>query len=679
MSNRYKGAIISATPPTTTGGESGVASGAWTLEQQMQLQAAGLWPSQPPPPYIENVFSTWLYTGNGATNQTITNGINLSGKGGLVWIKNRPTTPSHFLSDSGSSFASYMSSNATTANTSCSSFFAATTSGFTLTGAGGGLTNNTGDGYVSWTFREQPKFFDIVTYTGTGVARTVAHNLGSVPGCIIVKETGSANDWLVYHRSLGNGSYITLNSTGASDISSTRWNDTTPTSTVFTVGTNNGVNANGATYVAYLFAHDAGGFGLTETDNVISCGTYTGNGTAGLAVTLGYESQWVLIKQSSAAGNDWIMYDQLRGMSDSSGRLLYANSSYQEQAVSYVIPNATGFTLNTASTAVNGSGSTYIYIAIRRGPMKVPTTGTSVFSPLAVNNATGTVNTTNFPIDLQMQFYRPGGISPGTSQWIDRLRGFSSTSTDSGTRLYTTGTEAEAATAIGTLFNNTGFSTGASWASVSMSYNNFRRAPSFFDEVCWTANGAAQNISHNLTVAPELIIFKGRSVANNWYVGTNFTSTTYMGLYLDATNAGTTGAYDNAINAQPTAAVFRPGSNLVTSGNTVVTYLFATCAGVSKVGSYTGTGTTQTINCGFTAGSRFIMIKRTDSTGAWYVWDSARGIIAGNDPYLLWNSTAAEVTGTDYVDTAASGFEISSTAPAAINANGGTYIFLAIA
>jgi hypothetical protein len=115
------------------------------------------------------------------------------------------------------------------------------------------------------------------------------------------------------------------------------------------------------------------------------------------------------------------------------------------------------------------------------------------------------------------------------------------------------------------------------------------------------------------------------------------------------------------------------------SGGTYVAYLFASVTGVSKVGSYTGTGTTQTINCGFTAGARFVMIKRTDSTGDWYVWDTARGIVSGNDPYLLLNDTAAEVTSTDYIDPANSGFEISSTAPAAINANGGTFIFLAIA
>jgi hypothetical protein len=107
--------------------------------------------------------------------------------------------------------------------------------------------------------------------------------------------------------------------------------------------------------------------------------------------------------------------------------------------------------------------------------------------------------------------------------------------------------------------------------------------------------------------------------------------------------------------------------------------MFATCPGVSKVGTYTGTGTTQQINCGFSAGARLVLIKRTDSTGGWYVWDSARGIVAGDDPYLLLNSTAAEVTNTDYVDTYSAGFEISSTAPADINANGGAFIFLAIA
>ena len=110
-----------------------------------------------------------------------------------------------------------------------------------------------------------------------------------------------------------------------------------------------------------------------------------------------------------------------------------------------------------------------------------------------------------------------------------------------------------------------------------------------------------------------------------------------------------------------------------------VAYLFATVAGVSKVFSYTGNGSSQTINCGFTGGSRFVMIKRTDSTGDWYVWDSARGIVAGNDPRLSLNSTAAEVTTDDSVDTDSTGFVVNQVAATNVNVNAATYIFLAIA
>ena len=134
------------------------------------------------------------------------------------------------------------------------------------------------------------------------------------------------------------------------------------------------------------------------------------------------------------------------------------------------------------------------------------------------------------------------------------------------------------------------------------------------------------------------------------------------------------------ISAQsaPTSTLFYTWGNS-SLGDTTVNYLFATVAGVSKVGSYTGNGSSQTIACGFTAGSRFILIKRTDSTGGWYVWDSARGIVAGNDPHLSLNTTAAEVTTDDSVDTDNSGFIVNQLAATNINVTSATYIFLAIA
>jgi hypothetical protein len=182
-----------------------------------------------------------------------------------------------------------------------------------------------------------------------------------------------------------------------------------------------------------------------------------------------------------------------------------------------------------------------------------------------------------------------------------------------------------------------------------------------------------------LAAVPELIIVKRRSASNSWYIY-NSTIGAANALFLNAVNASTA---DNAAwnSTSPTNTVFTVNTESAVnfSGQTYVAYLFATCAGVSKVGSYTGTATTLQVDCGFTAGSRFVLIKRTDSTGDWYVWDSARGIVSGNDSYILLNTTAAEVTNTDYIDTYSAGFEISSTAPAAINASGGTFIFLAIA
>jgi hypothetical protein len=213
----------------------------------------------------------------------------------------------------------------------------------------------------------------------------------------------------------------------------------------------------------------------------------------------------------------------------------------------------------------------------------------------------------------------------------------------------------------------------------------FRRASRFFDEVCYTGSGANRTVTHNLQAVPELIICKKRQTGDTsdawWVYSANVPNPTTNRLILNETFGANINSATLWNSTAPTSSVFSLGTydGVNETGLTFVSYLFATCAGVSKVGSYTGTATTLQIDCGFTAGARFVLIKRTDSTGDWYVWDSARGIIAGNDPYLLLNSSASEVTNTDYIDTYSAGFEISSTAPAAINASGGSFIFLAIA
>ena len=659
--------------------------------------------------YIEDVFSTYLYTGNSTSGgtQTITNNIDLSTKGGMVWIKGRSAASNNMLYDtvrgagtgsaSGSNKA--LSTNSTGAEGlgATSDYLSAfSTSGFSATqgGATAALrsTNYNAVTYASWTFRKQPKFFDVVTYTGTGTTQNIAHNLGSVPGCIMIKSTSnSSTNWIVYHRGSNatpQNYFLYLNGTQAAAALTNAWNNTAPTSTEFTVGNYTaalaGNNTSGQTYVAYLFAHDAGGFGLTGTDNVISCGSYTGNGSAtGPTVTLGYEPQLVLIKNATSAGYNWTITDNMRGFTaNSSGGTtvqLLPNTTAAEANYYYVQPQATGFQVTDTSSGVNGSGDTYIYIAIRRGPMKVPTDATKVFSPVATTFAVTTTATTNFPVDLVINTQRTKAtVIQNITR--DRLRG----------EVYstTTGTAAEATTGqTGEFASNTSYidtytqaAYGSGIVGTNAIYWNFRRAPNFFDEVCYTGTGANTTQTHNLGVVPELILVKRRDGVIGWYVYSAALANTEY-LVLNTTAAKATGA-TLWNSTTPTSTVFSIGTStgVNASAGTYLAYLFATCSGVSKVGSYTGTGTTLQVDCGFAAGARFVLIKRTDSTGDWYVWDSARGIVSGNDPYLALNSAAiAEVTTTDYIDPYSAGFEISSTAPAAINASGGTFIFLAIA
>jgi hypothetical protein len=211
-------------------------------------------------------------------------------------------------------------------------------------------------------------------------------------------------------------------------------------------------------------------------------------------------------------------------------------------------------------------------------------------------------------------------------------------------------------------------------ATVTYVYEMFRRAPSFFDEVCYTVSGyAANNVAHNLTVTPELFITKPRGSIGGWTVYGSIVGSTNNYMTLNNTQALQT---SGGTVWGATSSTFSEPSTI--QNGTYVCYLFATCAGVSKVGSFTGNGTTQTINCGFTGGARFVMVKATSTTGNWIVADSARGIVAGNDPALYLNSTAAEVTGLDWIDADNSGFVVNETATIAANTNGVSYIFLAV-
>ena len=612
------------------------------------VQGFGEFAQSAAPNYIEDVFSTYLFTGNGTT-QTVTNGIDLIGKGGMVWRKQRDATANHFLADTVRGTYSTLSSN-TTAAASGASYIDFLSDGFQAVNSNS--SNPSGALQASWTFREQPKFFDVVTYTGNGVSgRLISHNLGSTPGFVVVKNITNANSWYCWHRSLPNsGGFLETTDAFSPGL---KYICGTVNDTVFSVDSAGAsVNGTGNTYVAYLFAHNAGGFGLTGTDNVISCG-YAAGGTT---VNLGYEPQWVLTKNPNSASN-WLIVDNMRGMPADGGGpakgLLPNSSAAESDWGGYVQPTATGF--------YNGVDA--IYIAIRRGPMKVPTSGTSVFDPNLGTGSGAPRFVSDFPTDLFVKTYRYGYLG---SLFGSRLTG------DQYMSSAATSAEASDSTFFKFDYQN-GTSTSGDSNDVGWS---FKRAPGFFDEVCYTGTGSATTFTHNLTVVPELMIVKSRTVANSWLVYISALGPTKT-LTLNAVSKEATSA-TAWNNTAPTASVFTLGSAAAinTAASTNVAYLFATLAGVSKVGNYTGTGATQTINCGFTGGARFVLIKRTDNPGAWYVWDTARGMVSGTDPSLRLNSTAAEVNANS-VYTITTGFQIVTTVDD-INTAGGEYIFFAI-
>ena len=637
------------------------------LGKQLQTAAAG---NAGEGVYVEDVFSTYLYNGNDSTN-TITNGIDLAGEGGLVWLKARDNTYSHWWMDTARGFTNGLKSESTAAQANLSSSVGSVSStGFSLTGRS--QLNASPYLYASWTFRKAEKFFDVVTWSGTGSSnpdRRITHSLGSEPGTIIFKRSDASSAWFVYHRSVGYNQYLVLNATSAPSGSVNFWGSG-HTSTTFGINeTNFGITS--GNWVAYLFAHDAGGFGDDGTESVIKCGTFTcdGGGNVG-TVSLGWEPQWILAKHTEATSG-WFVFDTMRGWDLSNNTYLQPNLSYAENSFgsSYFAPTATGF---SGTGNFFGPNAQVIYIAIRRGPMKKPTDATKVFTVLATSSgSTGTSRTVGFPADFALARWRSGATA---MQAVDRLRGMPTSS--SANALLTSSTAAEAGYSpyMYDVWNTTA-KDGANANLNSVVWQYFRRAHGFFDVVAYTGTGSARTVNHNLGVVPEMIIAKSRNGSEGWIVyaqgiGNNF----YLRLELgDAKN----NAFDPWNSTNPTSSVFSLGtSGPNSSGNNYIAYLFASCPGVSKVGSYTGTGTTLDVDCGFSAGARFVMIKRTDASGDWLVWDTARGIVSGTDPTLRINLTLAEAS-TDWIDPLSTGFQIPSSG--LTNANGGSYIFLAIA
>jgi hypothetical protein len=307
-------------------------------------------------------FVTKLYSGNGGT-QSIT-GLDFAPA--LCWFKSRTTTDAHAWYDSVRGATKRIKSNSADAETTQSTALTSFNSdGFSI-GAGGDV-NTSSASMAVWNWKETADAgFDIVSYTGNGSARTLSHSLSAIPKMIIVKNLTSATSWHVYHNSIGATKYLQLNSTNAEGTASSVWNDTAPTSSVFSIGSGDGTNKNTNNIIAYLFA---------EKQGYSKFGKFIGNGNAsGTYVHLGFSPSFVLYKVSSAA-SDWYIQDNKRLTYNVNNTRLEANNSDAEVtgAADSIDMLSNGFKLRHTSSSFNASGATYIYMAFAENPFVTST------------------------------------------------------------------------------------------------------------------------------------------------------------------------------------------------------------------------------------------------------------------------------------------------------------------
>jgi len=305
---------------------------------------------------IGRLFQTALYVGNG-TSQSIDNGLDLSGDGGVVWIKNRDAADFNVLSNTETGITDYLRSDSNINETAGAGAFvsSADTTGFSI-GAANEVNTNT-ENYVSWTWKEAENFFDIVSYTGNSASRTIAHSLAATPTMMVIKKVsggGFEQPWAVFFSDLGANMYMSFNTDLAPITNTLVFDNTAPTSTVFSVGNDVLSNDSGDAYVCILFSGDNSG--------IMQIAEYTGNGSgSGPSVSLGWKPQFVLIK-GQVAGSDWNIFDNKRGESNR----LSPNLIAAEDTPSYITFTGSGFDIISANIDVNQNTEIYSYLAIRQ-------------------------------------------------------------------------------------------------------------------------------------------------------------------------------------------------------------------------------------------------------------------------------------------------------------------------
>jgi hypothetical protein len=329
-------------------------------------------------------FQIALYTGD-SSSVTVTNDGNSDLQPDWLWIKRRNGTNDHNIFDSSRAFTQRLWTNQNTAENAGDGTGVTVHSDGFATGTYWGDVNSDGNTFVGWQWKANggtrttntesgnnpaggyqantAAGFSIVDYIGTGSAGTMAHGLGAVPDTIWVQNREESEDWAIYHKnasSAGNDSYLRLNTTAAAATAGTVWNDTTPTSSVFTIGSNNKTNKDGVKYIAYCF---------TSIQGYSKFGGYTGNNSAdGMFIYCGFKPKWVMIKNIGAS-EDWYVYDIARATTNGNqvDIAIQANSTGEFNTSADLDFLSNGFKCRGDSGVINDTGS-FVYFAIAETP-----------------------------------------------------------------------------------------------------------------------------------------------------------------------------------------------------------------------------------------------------------------------------------------------------------------------
>ena len=308
----------------------------------------------------------------------------------MLWIKSYDKSESHYIADSERSTQSYLMANYSSSENYTTTGLLGPTPDTDERGYNlglNGMVNQQGYNYIGWNFLAAPQFFDVQKFVGSGVTQTIQHDLGVEPGCMIIKRLDSNNDWRVYHHDLTSAAYqLYLNYDFKEGFASTVFDSTDPTSSVFTVGPDSGVNGSGGSYVAYLFAKDT---------PYVKCGKYTGAG-GGTTVNVGFQPRWMLIKSTTLNGSDWQILDSILPE-----KTLSANQNLTMSTGMGWQFNSTGVYFALSAGGFSNSGDEYIYIAIAdesEGHPPTPPSSSTVTETPDPNTATMVVNAESFDV-----------------------------------------------------------------------------------------------------------------------------------------------------------------------------------------------------------------------------------------------------------------------------------------